>query len=39
MPLQHNNVREEIVFGPHHFDDPELFEVREVGSHVVVVRR
>ena len=39
MPLQHNNVREEIVFGPHHFDDPELFEVREVGSHIVVVRR
>lgn len=39
MPLQHNNVREEIVFGPHHFNDPELFEVREVGSHVVVVRR
>ena len=39
MPLQHNNVREEIVFGPHHFNDPELFEVREVGSHVVVVRQ
>ncbi len=39
MPLQHNNSREEIVFGPHQFSDSSLFDVREVGSHVVVVRR
>ena len=38
MPLQYNNSREEIVFGPRQFDDPDLFEVREVGSYVVVVR-
>ena len=39
MPLKHNNSREEIVFRPRQFNDPDLFEVREVGSNVVVVRR
>ena len=39
MPLRHNNVREEIVFSPPQFDDPDLFDVREVGTHIVVVRR
>ncbi|WP_295650250.1 arabinofuranosyltransferase [uncultured Dietzia sp.] len=39
MPLQHNNSREEIVFGPDQFDDPGLFDVREVGARVVIVRR
>ena len=39
MPLQHNNSREEIVFGPGQFDDPDLFDVREVGARVVIVRR
>ncbi|MDX2357063.1 arabinofuranosyltransferase [Dietzia sp. PP-33] len=39
MPLEHNNSREEIVFRPRLFADPELFDVREVGSRVVIVRR
>ncbi|AVM64469.1 MULTISPECIES: arabinofuranosyltransferase [Dietzia] len=39
MPRSQNNVREEIVFAPLHFDDPALFDVREVGSRMVIVRR
>ena len=39
MPRAQNNVREEIVFAPRHFDDPALFDVREVGSRMVIVRR
>ena len=39
MPRSQNNVREEIVFAPRHFDDPALFDVREVGSRMVIVRR
>lgn len=39
MPLAHNNSREEIAFRPQQFADPTLFEVREVGSRVVIVRR
>lgn len=39
MPLKHNNSREEIVFRPEQFADPALFEVREVGTRVVIVRR
>lgn len=39
MPQSQNNVREEIVFVPRQFDDPALFDVREVGSRMVIVRR
>ena len=39
MPLTHNNSREEIAFRPRQFNDPDVFEVREVGTSVVVVRR
>ncbi|MDV8002292.1 arabinofuranosyltransferase [Rhodococcus sp. IEGM 1408] len=39
MPLESNNAREEIVFRPRQFDDPALFDVREVGSRMVIVRR
>ena len=39
MPLERNNTREEIVFRPRQFADPALFDVREVGSTVVIVRR
>ncbi|MBC7296377.1 MAG: arabinofuranosyltransferase [Dietzia sp.] len=39
MPLSRNNSREKIRFHPEQFADPELFDVREVGSRVVVVRR
>ena len=39
MPRAQNNSREEIVFAPRHFDDPALFDVREVGSRMVIVRR
>ena len=39
MPREHNNSREELVFGPQQFADPDLFDVREVGDQVVVVRR
>lgn len=39
MPLTHNNRREEIRFRPQQFADPHLFEVRRVGSLMVIVRR
>ncbi|MET3861124.1 galactan 5-O-arabinofuranosyltransferase [Dietzia sp. 2505] len=39
MPLARNNSREEIRFTPEVFEDPEVFDVREVGSRVVVVVR
>ena len=39
MPLKGNNAREEIAFRPRQLDDPALFDVREVGSRVVIVRR
>ncbi|WP_194862040.1 arabinofuranosyltransferase, partial [Dietzia sp. SYD-A1] len=39
MPLARNNSRETIRFSPAQFADPELFDVREVGSRVVIVRR
>ncbi|MEH6820212.1 MAG: arabinofuranosyltransferase [Dietzia psychralcaliphila] len=39
MPLARNNSREKIRFHPELFADPELFDVREVGSRVVIVRR
>ncbi|MBB1037909.1 arabinofuranosyltransferase, partial [Dietzia natronolimnaea] len=39
MPLARNNSREKIRFHPEQFEDPALFDVREVGSRVVVVRR
>lgn len=39
MPLEHNNDREKIAFSPLQFADPALFDVREVGSRVVAVRR
>lgn len=39
MPLAHNNTHEEIAFRPGQFSDPALFDVREVGSRVVIVRR
>lgn len=39
MPLAHNNAHEEIVFRPQQFADPALFDVREVGSRVVIVPR
>ncbi|MFL0579984.1 arabinofuranosyltransferase [Dietzia sp. 179-F 9C3 NHS] len=39
MPLEHNNETEQIRFAPRQFADPTLFDVREVGSRVVIVRR
>ncbi|MBB1031627.1 arabinofuranosyltransferase, partial [Dietzia sp. SLG310A2-38A2] len=39
MPLARNNSREKIRFHPEQFADPDLFDVREVGSRVVIVRR
>ena len=39
MPRVHNNSREKIIFRPQQFDDPALFDVREVGSRLVIVRR
>ena len=39
MPLEHNNETEQIRFAPRQFADPALFDVREVGSRVVIVRR
>ncbi|MFN3340731.1 MAG: arabinofuranosyltransferase, partial [Dietzia sp.] len=39
MPLARNNSREKIRFHPELFADPELFDVREVGSKAVIVRR
>ncbi|KAA0917941.1 arabinofuranosyltransferase [Dietzia sp. ANT_WB102] len=39
MPRIKNNSREEIVFRPRQFDDPALFDVRRVGSQMVIVRR
>lgn len=39
MPRVQNNSRENIVFRPAQFADPDLFEVRLLESQVVVVRR
>jgi galactan 5-O-arabinofuranosyltransferase len=39
MPRVQNNAREEIVFRPRQFDDPARFDVREVGSRMVIVQR
>ena len=38
MPLAHNNSGEAIDFRAEQFADPELFDVREVGSRVVIAR-
>lgn len=39
MPATHNNEREDIIFRAEQFDDPAHFDVRDVGSRVVIVRR
>lgn len=39
MPLASNNTNEQVLFRPRLFADRDLFDVREVGSSVVIVRR
>src|SRR5699024_883749 len=39
MPLAHNNSGEAIDFRAEQFADPQLSDVREAGSRVVIARR